>query len=118
MHAEIAATVAREHTPGLSSAACSHLEAALGRSPTVLELEVYAALLRVHAGDAEAPGPPRLALTAGGAAVLAVAQGRGAVVASALELAAGGAQPLAVLLESSAAGELEPPADGFGSPPR
>lgn len=112
MHAEIAATVAREHTPGLSSAACSHLEAALGRSPTVLELEVYAALLRVHAGDAEAPGPLRLALTAGGAAVLAVAQGRGAVVASALELAAGGAQPLAVLLESSAAGELEPPTEG------
>lgn len=105
MHAEIAATVAREHTPGLSSAACSHLEEALGRSPTVLELEVYAALLRVHAGDAEAARPPRLALTSGGTAVLAVARGRGAVVAAALELAAGGASPLAVVLESSAADE-------------
>ena len=109
MHAEIAATVAREHTPGLSSAACSHLEEALGRSPTVLELEVYAALLRVHGGDAEAPGPLRLTLAAGGAAALAVAHGRGAVVASALELAAGGAQPLAVVLESSASGNPESP---------
>lgn len=117
MHAEIAATVAREHTPGLSSAACSHLEEALGRSPTVLELEVYAALLRVRAGDAEAARSPRLALTAGGAAVLAVARGRDAVVASALELAAGGARPLVVARESSAAGESEAPAERGDSLP-
>ena len=117
MHAEIAATVAREHTPGLSSAACSHLEEALGRSPTVLELEVYAALLRVRAGDAEAPRLPRLALTAGGAAVLAVARGRDAGVASALELAAGGVRPLAVVRESSAAGDSEAPVERGGSLP-
>ena len=113
MHAEIAAAVAREHTPGLSSAACSHLEAALGRSPSVLELEVYAALLCLHR-DQAARGPLPLALPSGGTAALAVARGGAAGVAAALELAAVGAQPLAVLYQAPA-GRAAPAVVAAGS---
>ena len=98
MHAEIAAAVAREHTPGLSPAAAARLEELLGRSPSVLELEVYAALLRVQGADVGTEWPLRVELGADGAVALMVASGRCAGVESVLGLAAVGAQPLAVVL--------------------
>ena len=98
MHAEIAAAVAREHTPGLSVDAASRLEALVGRSPTVLELEVYAALLHGHGVDAGPQWPLRVELGSGSAAVLTVASGHGAAGEAALGLAAAGMKPLAVVL--------------------
>lgn len=112
MHAEIAATVAREHTPGLSPAACARLEAALGRSPTVLELEVYVALLRQAGEGAAEGGPLQLALTNGGTLALGAARGREGTGEAALEIVASGAHPLTVMLghRQAADGRPEPAA--------
>ena len=106
MHADIAATVAREHTPGLSAAAIARLEELLQRSPTLLELEVYAALL--GAGSAAGDWPLQVELASGTVATVAVASGPGAVGDSALGLAAAGARPLAMVLGQSATAAAEP----------
>ena len=96
MHAEIAAAVAREHTPGLSPAACLRLEEALGRPPTVLELDVYAALLR-RPDDMSDAVPLQIELEPEGAVALGVARGRPALTEAALDILAAGARPVAII---------------------
>lgn len=115
MHAEIAATVAREHTPGLSSAACSHLEQTLGRSATVLELEVYAALLRLHGDGPTEQAPLQLALAPGFIAALAAGRGRESLAEAALAIVGAGARPLVTLLAVTGAATAEHEAAAAGA---
>ena len=70
----------------------------LGRSPSVLELEVYAALLRGPGVDLSTEWPLRVGLGPDVAVVLTVASGRCAGVEAALGLVAAGTALLTVVL--------------------